>query len=137
MPYHEVVVVEVAHLLLAILEQMLVERLFLGDRVHAQQLVHTGSNLSITTISIIRMEQTLFAGTILLDILDDVGVLALSLGPCRRGIEEVTIATCHVGDIPDSIGTSTILQRTTCHSIRETLHRTMITAMLAQVIIGS
>ena len=71
-----------------------------------------------------------------LDIADDLRILALSLGPGCGGIEPVTVAAGNVGDVPNGIGTGTVLQRTARHGIGEALEGTMRAAMRTCVVVG-
>ena len=140
-PHHELIVLLVGHLLLTIvggtLEQILVEGLLLGDGRTAQYLVDAVGNASVGAVSIVGMQDAQWRGTILLDIFDDFRILALRLSPCRCGVKPVAVGARHVGDVPNGIGTSTILQRSTRHGIGEALQRTVVATMLAGVVIAS
>ena len=59
----------------------------------------------------------------LTDVADDFGVFAHGFCPCHGGVEVTTVRTGHVGDVPDGVGTGTVLQRGTSHGIGELLHR--------------
>ena len=113
-PNHKLVILLVAHLLFAIircsLEKILVKGFLLGYRRTAQYLVDTIGNALVGAISVIRMENARFGSTMLLDVADNLLVFALCLCPSGSGIEEVTVRTSNVGDVPDGICTSTVLQ---------------------------
>ena len=72
----------------------------------------------------------------LLDVADDLVVLALGFGPCRGGVEPVAVGTCDVGDVPNGIGAGTILQRAAGHGIGEALQRTVCAVVTARVVVG-
>ena len=139
-PYHELIVLLVAHLVLSMigspLEQVLVEGFLLANRRTAQNLVHTLLDTCIGAVGIVGMQDARLLGTVRLDIGNDIIVLALCLGPCRRGVEPVAVGTCHVGDVPDGIGSSSVLQRATRHGIGEALQRTMVAMKTARIVVG-
>ena len=47
----------------------------------------------------------------------------------------MAVAAGDVGDVPNSISTSTVLQRATCHGVSETFQRTVRTAMCTRVVV--
>ena len=73
---------------------------------------------------------------VFLDVANHLLVLAHCLSPGGCGVEPVTIGTGYIGDVPDSVGTSTILQRTACHSVSEAFQRSTVTMMRAGVVIA-
>ena len=124
MPYHEVVVVFIAHLLTKrheVVLEHLASCLVVFRQVEKQ--LHTLLDALFRAVTIVRMEYRETALAMLLNILYHLRVFALCLCPCssRIGIEIVAVASVDVGDIPDGVGTRTVLQRCTCHSIRELL----------------
>ena len=113
-PYHELVVLLVAHLLLAVIglavEQVLLEGLLLADVLCAEHLVDAVGDASVCAVGIVGVQQAALVGAKLLDIADNLGIFTLCLRPFGGGVEEVAVRAGHVGDVPDSVGTSTILQ---------------------------
>ena len=74
---------------------------------------------------------------VLLDVADDCGILALCLGPGGSAVEPVTVAAGDVGDVPDGIGTGTVLQRTTRHGVGELLHDALAVVVALGVVVRS
>ena len=139
MPYHELVVLLVGHLLLTtivvIVQKVFLKSILEGNAGCVQHLIDTCSDALIRSISIVGMQDAAGAGTVLLDVGDDLSILTLSLSPSGGGVEPVAVGTSHIGDIPDSVGTSTVLQRATGHGVSELLHRTMCAILRACVVI--
>ena len=140
-PHHELVVLLVAHLLLAaivgIVQKILLEGVLIGYAGRIEHLVDTLADALVGTIGIVGMQDACCRCTMLLDILDDLVVLALRLRPGGGGVEPVTVAAGHVGDVPDGIGTGTVLQRATGHGVGELLQRAVVAMMLTGVVVGS
>ena len=69
------------------------------------------------------MEYRETALAMFLNILYHLWIFTLCLCPCscRIGIEVMAVATVDIGDIPDGIGTRTVLKRSTRHGIGELL----------------
>ena len=139
-PHHELIVLLVAHLLLAVVrlavEQVLLEGILLVDVLCAEHLVDAVGDASVCAVGIVGVQQAALVGAKLLDIADDLGILALRLRPFGGGVEEVAVRAGHVGDVPDSVGTSTVLQGATRHRVGEALQRSVTATMRAQVVVG-
>ena len=82
------------------------------------------------------MQQTVLFSTVFGNIVNHLVVLTHGLCPMRGGIEPVTVRAGHIGDVPNGVGTGTVLQCATGHGVCEALHRTVRTTMLARVIIA-
>ena len=59
---------------------------------------------------------------ILLDFLYHFLVSSHSVSPSRSGVELRTVRTCYVGDVPDGVGTRSVLKGGASQSVSEALH---------------
>ena len=112
-PNHELVVLLVAHLVSTIIGSTLIKigikGFLLGDACAAQYLIDALADSLISTVGIIGMQDAGLRLSVLLDVADDLSILTLSLGPGGSGVEPVAVGTRYISDVPDGIGTSTVL----------------------------
>ena len=124
-PNHKLVILFVAHLLYPIIwrtvEQIFLEGVLICHRWSVKHLKNAVGYTLFGTIGIVWIKNTGGRRTVLLDVADYLRILALSLGPSCSSIKPVTVGTGYIGNIPDSVRTGTILQRTTCHGIGKAL----------------
>ena len=140
-PHHELVVLLVRHLLFAlvvfVVQQILLERALEAHIGCVQYLIDTSLDAFVRAVGIVRMQDAQRRLAVLLDVADDCGILTLCLGPGGSAVEPVTVAAGDVGDVPDGIGTGTVLQRTTRHGVGELLHDALAVVVALGVVVRS
>ena len=122
MPYHESIVVIHALLLWEVVD-VVVE--LIGIRI--QQNSYCILDTFVRTICVVRRTW------IFLDGCNNFRVLRHLLSPSFSGVEQRTVLASYVGDIPNSIGTRTVLQRTTGQSVCITLHYLLVEVCCVRV----
>src|SRR5574344_1750604 len=124
MPYHEIIIVLIAHLLTfrIIIDEILLIRRGICFRIQAKQQIDKITYTILTSIGIIRMQKRVLVCSICLNVFNYFCIFRHPLGPSLRSTHLLTPTPGYIRNIPHSISTRTILQRATCKSVCELLY---------------
>ena len=119
-----------------VVQQILLERALEAHIRCVQHFVDALADAFVRAVGIVGVQDAQGRLTVLLDVADDFGILALCLGPGGGAVEPVAVAAGDVGDVPDGIGSGTVLQRATRHGVGELLDDALAAVVVLGVVIG-